>query len=42
MPGVAGPDPFGVVALDQLADHGLDPPPGLDQPAGQARPRSLR
>jgi hypothetical protein len=35
MPGVAGPDPFGVVALDQLADHRLDPPPRLDQVESQ-------
>jgi hypothetical protein len=30
-----------MVALDQLADHRLDPSPRLDQQAGQARHRSL-
>ena len=30
-----------MVALDQLTDYGLDPPPGLDQSAGQAWPRSF-
>src|SRR5215213_4424354 len=41
MPGITGPDPFGVVALDQLHPHHLDPQPGLDRAAGQARQRSL-
>jgi hypothetical protein len=41
MPGIPGPDPFGVVALDQLADDRLDASAGLDQPAGQARHRPV-
>jgi hypothetical protein len=40
MPGIPRPDSLGLVAPDQLAYHGLDPPAGLDQPAGQGWPRS--
>src|SRR3954466_9917674 len=32
VPLVPGPDPLGVVALGELGQHGLDPPPRLDQP----------
>jgi len=32
MPFVAGSDLLGVTALGELAEHGFDPPPGLDQP----------